>query len=253
LAGYDFERLARALDRMRQIDRIAPRWLMAVAGRIVPPVRGELLTLARAGWSGFLRDRATHMTRVWTEAEKTRLWPPGSAMRPTTELIRSWYDAAPSSHPIDQMQQVYCHSWLVEDLLMKADKMSMAASLELRCPFLDHRLVEWAARLPMDWKVGNARVGYSSKRILREFARKRLPAAIVSRPKRGFPVPAYGWLAGKTGQWAESRLGQQGCLGRLFDTSTVAPVLSAARAGDTTAAHKIWTLLVLDQWIEAWT
>jgi asparagine synthase (glutamine-hydrolysing) len=136
---------------------------------------------------------------------------------------------------------------------MKADKTTMAASLELRTPFLDHLLVEWAARLPLAWKVGSRRDGWQSKRILRDFARGRLPGEIVDRPKRGFPVPAYGWLASGLAAWASDRLLRDGAvLGDLFDREAMRDPLERAAAGDLRAAHQVWSLLVLDHWLERW-
>src|SRR4029453_13945646 len=96
---------------------------------------------------------------------------------------------------MEQILCVYQQSWLVEDLLMKADKMSMATSLELRVPFLDYRLVEWANRQPGGGKIGPLGGGGVTKRVLRRFAKGRLPQEIIDRPKKGFPIPVSGWLA----------------------------------------------------------
>ena len=171
----------------------------------------------------------------------------------TDMLIRSWFDAATSTMPVDKSQQVYCGDWLVEDLLMKADKMTMANSIELRVPFLDLTIVEWAQKLPLRWKVGDRENGYVSKYILRSFARKRLPLNIIDRPKQGFPVPAYLWLQNVLGDWAQDRLkNTENTLGRWIDTSSIAPTLKAARDGHVKSAHKIWLLIVLDAWARRW-
>lgn len=204
-----------------------------------------LESLLRAGTAGFLSDQATHLPHHWTEAEKARLWRDATALTSTDELIREWYRATPSRQPLDQLQEVHLRAWLVEDLLMKADKMSMAASLELRVPFLDHALVEWAARLPHAWKVGDAASGPVSKRVLREFCRERLPAGILDRPKRGFPVPAYEWLTGRLGDWmADLLLDPANRISGELDLAVVRPVLAAALRGDHGAAHKVWVLAI---------
>src|SRR5206468_12116208 len=82
-------------------------------------------------------------------------------------------------------------TYLVE-LLMKQDQMSMAASIESRVPFLDHKLVEYAATLPDSWKLR----GWTTKRVLREAMKGVLPASILNRPKMGFPVPFARWTRG---------------------------------------------------------
>jgi asparagine synthase (glutamine-hydrolysing) len=205
------------------------------------------------GWSNYLREGCSYISRVFSEDEKTQLWRGRADASSTDALIRSWYASARSPHPSDQLQEVYCREWLVEDLLMKADKMTMASSLELRCPFLDHVLVEWAARLPLEWKVGSARVGWRSKRILREFAWGRLPGVVIERRKQGFPVPAYEWLAQGLGPWARERLlGPGARIGELFDSAPLAALLERAQSGELAAAQKVWSALILETWLRRW-
>src|SRR5205807_1452253 len=94
---------------------------------------------------------------------------------------------------LDRLLYADIKTYLVE-LLMKQDQMSMAASLESRVPFLDHKLVEFAARLPDAWKLS----GWTTKRVLREAMKGLLPESILRRPKMGFPVPFAAW---SRGQW----------------------------------------------------
>ena len=252
LAGYSFEQMAAGLDRLRFLRR-APRELLKLGARGVRGARGAtLLALAEGGWAGYPAAMGTHISWTMGEQDKARLWRGDAPPRPTEELLASWYADCPSPEPLDRVQQVAMGSWLVEDLLMKADKATMAASLELRCPFLDHRLVEWGARLPMQWKVGDAEVGWTSKRVLRVAAAPWLPAAIIDRPKQGFPVPAYDWLAGEGGAWAADRLSAGGPMTELFDPSTMVPELERARAADSRAAQRVWLWLVLQAWMERW-
>ncbi len=84
------------------------------------------------------------------------------------------------------------HYYLPDDILYKCDRMSMAHSLEVRPPFLDHRLVDFAARLPAQLKIK----GKTTKRVLRELVSKKLPAEIMNRPKEGLDIPAHEWLRG---------------------------------------------------------
>ena len=253
LAGYDLQVLARRLDQVRPLGLI-PRPLLSMASRLASPRwKPWLRGMSEGGWSGLLAAQASHMTNVWSDDEKETLWLNAARPDASGRLIQSWYAETSSPHPIDQIQQVYCRSWLVEDLLMKADKMSMNNSLELRCPFLDHKLVEWCERLPLMWKVGSPATGYSSKRILREFARARLPAEIIERPKRGFPVPAYQWLQDGAGAWAEDRLLHGGRMKSWFDLAPIVTALTAARQGVRTAQHKVWNLLILDHWLEVFS
>jgi len=255
LAGYDFERVAFQIDRLRRLDEALPSAAIRLAARLMPSghYRRVLANLAAFGWRDYLAGQRAHITYHWTEAEKAVLWRGKEDFGSSDALIDAWYREAGGSHPLDRQQQVYCRQWLVEDLLMKADKMSMATSLELRVPFLDHALVEWAARLPLAWKVGDRGSGPISKRVLREFARKRLPAGILTRPKQGFPVPAYRWLQDGMGEWAKDFvMSPSSRIGEYFDTSHLQPVLAAARGGDIGAAHKIWIFIIAEQWCREW-
>ena len=85
-----------------------------------------------------------------------------------------------------RMLYLYIKTWLVDDILIKADRMSMAPSLELRSPFLDHRLAEFAASIPVKYKL-NGRTG---KYILKKSMEGVLPAEIIYRTKKGFPTPS---------------------------------------------------------------
>ena len=150
------------------------------------------------------------MTNYLTSSEKSALFKNGLDSRDSLAMVQAEVERVPTRDPLHQLLYVCCQSWLVEDLLMKADKMTMASSIELRVPFLDHRLVEWAARTPPWVKIGrNDRGNYETKRVLRRFADSRLPAEIITRPKQGFPVPVYDWLSNRLRLWATELLTSQ--------------------------------------------
>jgi asparagine synthase (glutamine-hydrolysing) len=144
----------------------------------------------------------------------------------------------------------------VEDLLMKADRMSMANSVELRTPFLDYRLVEWTATLPPRLKAGRSPAGvYRSKEILRRYAEPRLPREIVERPKKGFPVPVYDWLSGELAGWATEMLTSPTARSRAWFAPEA--LREMARAGTAPSAgmmdrHRLWNALVLELWMQRW-
>jgi len=254
LAGYELDRFAAHTDRRRRAIGWMPRVAFGVAARFFDGQRADILNMmSREGWSAYVKAWAVEGETHWSDDEKRRLWRGAAPARPTGALIRSWYDAATSPLPTDRVQQVLCGDWLVEDLLMKADKMTMANSIELRVPFLDRSLIEWAQTLPLRWKVGDRKNGYATKSVLRSYAAKRLPREIIDRPKQGFPVPAYVWLRDTLAEWAQDRLRQSNrTLRHWIDTSEVAPIFGAARNGDIKAAHKIWVLIVLDAWARRW-
>ena len=134
---------------------------------------------------------------------------------------------------------------------MKADKMSMAASVELRVPFLDYRLVEWANRQPIAVKVGRFEQRNVTKHVLRRFAKARLPQEILDRPKQGFPVPVCRWLADDAfGKWAAQHIGSdQAKLRFLFQPEEINRQLRRAAAGDEKSGDNCWLLIVLETWL----
>jgi len=108
----------------------------------------------------------------------------------TLEPLFRLYPSLQGKGIVDQMLYLDTKTWLPDDLLVKADKMTMANSVELRVPLLDHKLLEFAAALPSSLKVRGLTTKFIAKRALRS----HVPEAIVKRPKAGFPVPYEGWL-----------------------------------------------------------
>jgi len=128
---------------------------------------------------------------------------------------------------------------------MKQDQMSMAASIESRVPFLDHRLVEFAATLPDEWKLQ----GWTTKRILRESMKGLLPDSILNRPKMGFPVPFANWTRGAWNGVARDVLLDRRSRERgLIDPPAIERLLDDHAAGRTDGGDRIWSLLNLELW-----
>lgn len=252
LAGYDWHVTRRRLDIIRRAQRVPVSLLksMAQALKLASEKSGDTLdriaSIPLSQWNVTMRNC---MTWYWNETEKAALWP-GYVGRDSAFILTSMYAAAESPDQLDRALSVSQKSWLVEDLLMKADKMSMAASLELRDPFLDYRLVEWANRQPLGAKIGRFEGRTVTKRVLRRFAKRRLPREIIDRPKKGFPVPVSEWLAEKGfGGWARDHLlGPQAKLKRLFQPEEMERQLRQAALGDQQAADKSWALIVLETW-----
>jgi asparagine synthase (glutamine-hydrolysing) len=255
LAGYNFERMQRRFETVRLLQSLPPSVLKAMhrACALVSARSADRFAAVQdvplARWN---LAHANHMTWYWDQAEKVALWPSFAGMD-SHRILRETYAAAASQDPLDQLLSVHQKSWLVEDLLMKADKMSMAASLELRVPFLDYRLVEWANRQAVGVKIGRVARRTVTKRVLRRFARARLPREIIERPKKGFPVPVSRWLQdGAFGRWALAHLtGDEARLKHVFRSEQIERTLRRAAAGDLKAADNAWLLIVLETWLAA--
>lgn len=173
----------------RWYDRLPP-WLRAglgAAASLLPPARGVNF-LVRRGMS--LEERYFGPTALFNEREKRRLLADYAGDGDPMFLTEAIWDATEGLDPVTRMQQVDLNLWLAGDILLKADKMSMAHSLELRVPFLDREVWALAAALPAAAKA-DAR---TTKIALRRAAARTLPAASAARKKLGFPVPVQDWL-----------------------------------------------------------
>lgn len=138
-------------------------------------------------------------------------------------------------------------SWLPDNLLERGDRMSMAASLELRPPLLDHRLVDLAFRLPSEFKLRDGR----TKWVLKEVARRYLPSEVVDRKKVGFRVPLDAWFRSKLRDSMWDRLtGRDSFVGQTFDRQAVRSLLERHESGTFNEEGRIWTLMSLEVWHE---
>ena len=135
--------------------------------------------------------------------------------------------------------------YLPDDILVKVDRASMGVSLEARVPVLDHRVVEFAWRLPLSLKIR----GGESKWILRQVLARHLPLAMVDRAKMGFDLPVGSWLAGPLREWCESLLDRAALEEHgLFDTGVVEQIWQEHRTGRRGWHDQIWPLLMFQAW-----
>jgi asparagine synthase (glutamine-hydrolysing) len=147
--------------------------------------------------------------------------------------------------PLSRMLYFDTKTWLVDDLLIKADRMSMANSIELRVPFLDHRLVEYAAAMPSQFKTQGA----ETKIILKRIMEGRVPNRILRRPKMGFPTPLEIMFRGELFNYAhDTLLSEQAARRGYFDSAAVRQLLLDHRSGRADNHRQIWQLLVLEEW-----
>ncbi len=160
------------------------------------------------------------------------------------DIFGTHFQAVRSASPLNQMLYVDAKVWLPDDLLIKADKMTMANGLELRVPFLDHKLVEFAAALPDDRKLNG-----TGKAILRQAMRGVLPVPIIDRPKKGFPIPIASWLRGPLRQFTHDHLlARHSACSSYFECGAVAQVVGEHERSRVDRSEEIWTLLVFELW-----
>jgi len=139
--------------------------------------------------------------------------------------------------------------YLPDDILNKCDRMSMAHSLEVRPPFLDHRIVEFAATLPEDFKIR----GRSLKFILRDLMKDKLPRSVLARRKEGFDIPAHHWLRTVLKPLLLETLGSNNVReSGIFRWETIEGVLQAHLQRRANLGYHLWGLLILFLWMRRW-
>ena len=248
LAGYG--KYPRALLNWRAgsvYERLVPSPLRsAIAAALIPRVPGRLgryarrsfLAMPRRPEAMFLDNFAGMPLRVQRELLGDR------AGDPYGPSLGHFARVNGHSTLLDRLLYTDVKTYLVE-LLMKQDQMSMSASIESRVPFLDHRLVEFAARLPVRYKLR----GFTTKRILRQAVRGLLPDRILTRPKMGFPVPFAHWRRGRWNVGASDVLLHRRSRERgLIDTRALEGLLRDHRDGRRNDGDAIWALLNLELW-----
>ncbi|WP_106848217.1 asparagine synthase (glutamine-hydrolyzing) [Blastococcus sp. Marseille-P5729] len=144
---------------------------------------------------------------------------------------------------VTKMQYVDLFTWLRGDILVKADKVTMANSLELRVPFLDREVFELARTIPVEQKVTRETTKYALRQALKQI----VPAHIWGRRKLGFPVPTRHWLKDEMYEWARDIIRSSGA-GHLIDLAAIEKMLDAHRAGPLDYSRKIWTVLIFLVW-----
>jgi asparagine synthase (glutamine-hydrolysing) len=161
-----------------------------------------------------------------------------------TDITAPIYAESADWDPVARMQHVDLFTWLRGDILVKADKMTMANSLELRVPFLDSEVFAVASRLPVDAKITRTTTKYALRRALEPI----VPPHVLNRPKLGFPVPIRHWLrAGALLDWAHEMVNSS-ATDHLIDASAVRRMLDEHRCGTADHSRRLWTVLIFMLW-----
>jgi asparagine synthase (glutamine-hydrolysing) len=178
-----------------------------------------------------------------------RLWTSNLGPALLGRLGVSCPDAAPppsAGELLDRVQLNDLETSLAEGLLTKADRASMSSAFELRAPFLDLAVMDYAATLPPEDRVR----GLTTKVFLKRYALRYLPGEIVNRRKRGLSVPLNAWLRGPLQDWAESRLRSDALVEVGVRVPAALELLAEHRDRCADHARALWTLIVLSEWIE---
>jgi asparagine synthase (glutamine-hydrolysing) len=162
----------------------------------------------------------------------------------TVEPVRRLFSTVRNQGILDQMLYIDTKTWLPDDLLIKADKMTMANSLELRVPLLDHRLLEFAASLPPHYKLN----GFNLKYVWKKALSKRVPDSILKRKKAGFPVPYEFWLRNNLKDQIREILTDRKTMERGYFQRAAVEKLIDANSDSGTYSKEVFSLVALELW-----
>jgi asparagine synthase (glutamine-hydrolysing) len=199
-------------------------------------------------------ERYSMLIAYFTEAERDRLYTAEmrasvAEHRAARAFAREAYDRSDAHEPLDRLLDLEIQTYLPGDLLVKMDISTMASSLEVRSPFLDHRFMEMAARLPAEAKLD----GTTSKRVLKDALRAWLPDRIVNREKMGFAVPLAEWLRGDLRDLpGEVLLDPRATERGYFRPEGVRRLIDRHRSGTEDTSNKLWALLQLELWLRTY-
>ncbi len=240
--GYDWTRYALRLPRL--LPPVAlPGWGWAYRTGRAGLLQRALFDVSHHADCRYLRRMtvsAAYRNWLYTEDYRARL------VDDPADLLASLLTAGTGN---DRFVHSDLVRYLPEDVLFKVDRMSMAHGLEVRVPLLDHRLLEWVLRLPVDLRFRHGRGKY----LLRKVAARYLPPEILKPRKQGFTIPVGRWLRGALGDMARGMFSSSEFAGRgIVRPERALQLLDMHRSGRYELGHRIWSLVILEQWFRVW-
>lgn len=238
--GYNIYREPHDLRPLTRLPRPIRKGLGAIAKRL-PKMKGKNYLIRG---SKDLQERFIGNAFMLTEEERERILKNPTGNYHHTLLTKPFYDKVKDQDDVTKMQYIDIHFWLIGDILLKADKMSMAHSLEVRVPFLDRMVFDVARTVPTKYKVNEENTKYA----MRQAAHRYLPDMVAEKKKLGFPVPIRIWL--KEDKYYNivkdafiSQAAQE-----FFKTGEIVKYLDDHRAGKADNSRKIWTIFMFLIW-----
>ncbi len=238
----------------RMVPEVVREKMIAPIAAWLPPTekkKGLINRIKRFVEGSHLPEDLEH-TRWMTflaEEEKAKFYSEDVVMarngRTAYDFMRQYFRKAATRDPLNRQLYVDIKTYLVDDILVKVDRMSMAVSLEARVPFLDHRVVEFSARVPGEYKLNKNR----TKIILKEALKELLPPEIIHRGKEGFSIPIKSWIKKELKPLMLDVLSPETIKrDRLFNPAYVQRLIDEHLANKENHSHRLWALMVFHIW-----
>jgi len=257
-AGYNRYRVARSLGVLAEKNPVLRRALSSAIGVLSPAAWDRLFSVVpnrfRPAQPGDKLHKLAAILTVEPDEIYHRLvshWDDNPVLLPSGVAPLAPVRQAKANKKCDKieaMQYLDTISYLPDDILTKVDRASMAVALEARVPLLDHRVVEFAWRLPMKFKIR----GGETKWLLRQVLEKYVPRRLTARPKMGFGVPIDSWLRGPLRDWAEPLLAQDRLDAEGYlDSAPVRQKWREHLSGHRNWQYSLWGVLMFQAWLQA--
>jgi asparagine synthase (glutamine-hydrolysing) len=244
MAGYTLYRKILSLERLRKgLGPLAFAFQAMASLPLSDRVRGYLRrggTSIEGHYRGMVQGLSLETRLALSGEDRVR-----RSDSHLDELFGGYFSRVSAASALNRMLYVDTKVWLPENLLLKADKMTMATAVELRVPFLDHKLVEYLAASPDTAKVR----GNQGKWILRETMGNEVPPSILNRTKKGFPMPTAAWFRSDLQEFVrDTLLAQESAVRNYFNRRAIEEIVERQEEGKISGYQEIWSLIVFEYW-----
>lgn len=238
--GYNIYREPESLKMFEHMPGAIKKLLKSTASSLPEGTKGK--SFIQRGTTS-IEERYVGNAKIFRQEEKPLYIKDFDSSVKYSDVTRPYYRQAADYDDTTKMQYIDINTWLRGDILVKADRMTMANSLELRVPFLDKEVFKVASKLTLDEKIG----GGTTKYALREAFKGVIPDPVINRRKLGFPVPIRHWLKDEMYDWAVNIINESDTE-YLLNKSKVLSLLESHRKGPIDYSRRIWTMLVFMLW-----
>ncbi len=239
-SGYTIYREPLALGWFNYMPKLLKSMVGHVAGHFPVGLKGRDYLLRG---TTPLQERYIGNAKILDEAEKQKLLTNYLKNHTYTDVTKPYYRDIFQYDTTSKMQYIDLNTWLPGDILVKADRMTMAHSLELRVPFLDKEVFKVAREVPTKYKISHK----TTKYVLREAMKGIVPESVLYRKKLGFPVPIRHWLRNELYEWAKKTI-EGSSTEHIFNKKEAMMLLDAHASGKADNSRKLWVLICFMLW-----
>lgn len=246
LAGYSRHAIEIIEHQLRKYTNFLPSALLLATYNLLPEETKGRNIIGDLAFPPADAAARKHYNLLFNQNLKEKIYAdPVDMHQDFSARFRAIYERSTANNPLDKALDLDINTYLTDDICVKVDRMSMAASLEVRAPLLDHKVLEFLASIPANMKLRD----HTTKYILKKILEKKIPNNILTRKKQGFRLPIEVWLKNELREYTEEHIFSKSFKDRaIFNTVAVKDMWRSFLAGRRDYAHHIWQLLILEIW-----